>query len=335
MFFFSQVLLVYAQTDNSGCKIVLNQANKEYDAGHFSSCIDMLKTCIDGLGNENKFEAYRLISLSYLGLNDEKKATEASIILLRLKPDYLEFPYFDPKEFTRIINRFEVWPRGEVGLTVGLNINNVHLLKNYSVSGSPSRYVPQTGYQSGLAFEYFLKKQLSLNIGLFMEGLSYSRKSDNVYGWNQNFKEKLRYFGIPVFTRYYFYNKNKLRISAELGAQLHVLNSTNSHIILNNITTSESFESSLDQHNQRNKSLYYGLAGITLKYKTGEGYLCANIRYAYGLNNVVKRDARFNNMDFILSNMYVDSDFNFTPIYLNFGYQLPITGWNVVRLRKQ
>jgi len=333
-FLLSFTRILYAQSDKSDCKMVLSLANKEYDAGHFSSCIDMLKTCIDGLDNENKFEAYRLISLSYLGLNDEKKATEASIRLLKLKPDYLDFPYFDPKEFTRMINKYEVWPRAEVGLMVGLNLNNVHLSKNYSVSNSPSRYVPRLGYQTGLTFEYFLKKQWSLNTGLLIERLDYSRESSNVLGWNQNFKEKMRFIGVPMVAKYYFYNKNRLRIAAELGAQIHLLNSTNSYIILNNIETSESFEGSLNQSDQRNKTLYYGLAGISLKYKTGDGYLCANIRYGYGLNNVVKSDARYNNMDFILTNMYIDSDFKFTPYYFNFGYQLSIPRWNVVRLRK-
>lgn len=333
-FLFSYTSMLYAQSDNSDCNMVLNQANKAYEEGQFTSCIDMLKTCIGGLSNESKFEAYRLISLSYLGLNDEKKATEASIMLLKLKPDYLDFPYFDPKEFTRIINKFEVWPRAEVGLMVGLNLNNVHLSKNYAVSNSPSRYVPKLGFQTGLSFEYFLKKQWSMSTGLFVERLSYSKESTNVLGWSQNFKEKMRFIGVPIVARYYFYNKNRLRIAAELGAQMHSLNFTNSYIILNNLETSESFEGSLDQNTQRNKILYYGLAGISLKYKTGDGYLCANIRYGYGLNNVVKSDARYNNMNFILTNMYIDSDFKFTPYYLNFGYQLCIPRWNVVKLRK-
>lgn len=323
----------YAQQNDNACKDALNLANKEYEAGRITQCIELLNPCIDKLDKKVAFEAYRLLAMCYLNLNDEKNTNTAVVNLLKRKPDYRDFPYFDPKDFTNLLAKYDVWPQFELGIKAGVNFNSVRPIKNYSVTGSDATFLPGNGFQAGISAEYYLKKNMSLNADILYEGLNYKRTADNVSGWSQEFTEKLNYFNIPITGRYYFYSKNKWRLAADLGLQTQILSRTNSDIVLSNSETQEKVENTLEQEKQRNKVLFYGVAGFTAKYKFGGGSLCANVRYAYGFSNVVNADKRYENLDFILANQYVDSDFSFNPLYISLGYQFPLLGY-AVKLKK-
>lgn len=321
------------QQSQNSCRNTLLSANKEYENGRFTECISMLKPCLEHLGSE-VFEAYRLLALCYINLNDEKNAGEAAVNLLKNKPNYRDFPYFDPLEFTKLLATYDVWPMLELGVKAGVNFNSVNPMKNYSVTGSNAEFLPGNGYQAGILAEYYFKKKISLNAELLYEGLSYTRTSADVSGWNQEYKEKMNYFSLPLSGRYYFYQWNKFLFAAELGLQMQLLNATNSNIVLKNNATNENVQNTIEQSSQRNKTLFYVHAGLAVKYKLGGGNLCFNLRYAYGLSNVVNSEKRYENLDFILANQYVDSDIAFNPLYLSLGYQFPIPKLYAVKLRK-
>ena len=65
----------------------------------------------------------------------------------------------------------------------------------------------------------------------------------------------------------------------------------------------------------------------------GEGQVCVGLRYNLGLSNVVDPDKRWENMNFIMANQYVDSDFTFNPLYISAGYQF--TWGQMYSVRKQ
>jgi len=314
----------FAQQKSNPCSNTLYNANKEYEEGRFSQCVEMLKLCLKNLGRDERFEAHRLLVLSYINLNDDKNANEEAANVLIQKPDYKEFPYVDPPELTKILGKYDVSPLLEMGLKAGINFNSVNPLKNYSISGSGAEFLPGTGYQAGFLVEYYLKKKISVNAELLYEGLNYTRTAANVSGWQQEFKERLNYFNIPITCRYYFYKWKDISVGAELGMQMQLFNATNSNITLTNPASGASLQNTAEQNGQRNTSLFYALAGLSVKYKFGGGHLGANIRYAYGLNNVVNADKRYDDMDFILSNQYIDSDISFNPLYFSISYQFPL-----------
>ncbi|MDP1726255.1 MAG: porin family protein [Bacteroidota bacterium] len=326
---------VSAQQKQSTCSGSLTAANKEYEAGRFSQCVEILKPCIENLSAEVQFEAYRLMALSYINQNENEKTHEAIVNLLRHKPDYRDFPYFDPLEFTKLLAKYDVWALLEMGMKGGMNFNTVRPIKNYSVTGSPAEFSPGTGYQAGFVAEYFFRKNISVDAEFLYEGLNYGRKATNVSGWSQEFTEKLNYFNIPVTGRYYFYRWNALQFAAELGMQMQLFNATNSNIILKNNITGENVQNTIEQSKQRSSTLYYALAGLAVKYKLGGGNLCLNARYAYGFSNIVNADKRYDDLDFILANQYVDSDISFNPLYISLGYQFPLQGLYVVKLSKK
>lgn len=324
LLFIGSFLIYSSASAQSGAIDNLAKANNEYEAGHFQQCIELLKPIVLQLNTEVRFEAYRLMALSYINQNDNINADKAIVNLLSAKPDYRDFPYFDPVEFTRLLTKYKVWPRFELGVKVGLNSNSINPTKNYSITGSAATFKPGIGYQAGMLVEYFFRDQISVNAELMYEGLNYSRSAPNVSGWQQEFTEKLNYFSIPLSARYYMRKWKELQFGAELGFQIQLLNATNSNIVLNNPSTGEHVENTTQQMSQRNSTLYSGLTGLLLKYTLAGGTLCLNTRFALGLSNVVNSEKRYDNLGFILANQYVDSDINFNLVYFSLGYQFPI-----------
>ncbi len=86
----------------------LNEARKFYETGLFQKVINTLDPCIaDGFDNNQKVQAYRLLSMTYVALDSTKKAYNAGISLLRINPNY-EPSLFDPPQYIQIINNIKL-----------------------------------------------------------------------------------------------------------------------------------------------------------------------------------------------------------------------------------
>ena len=319
----------FAQINN--CDESLIEAYRDYEEGNFELCIERITPCKNNFSKETAFEAYRLLALCNLQLAYEEELHKNIVDLLKSKPTYKVFPLFDPLEFRRTLDKYDVWPGLEVGVKAGFNVNSVRSIENYSVTGTPAYYSPTLGFQAGIKAEYFLKKNLAVNAEFLFEGLSYRRSYDNVQQWKQEFTEKLKYLSIPVMANYYFYEKDIWKVSGNVGLQTQFLRNTNSSILLTKIESGREVQRTASQIEQRNKLNFAILAGATAKRRTGGGSIIADLRFGYGLSNIINPDTRYQNLAFIMDNQYVDSDIAFIPVYISFGYQLPLGNMYVVK----
>jgi hypothetical protein len=318
-----------AQTND--CDESLVEAYRDYEAGNFEICIERIAPCKNNFSKETTFEAFRLLALCNLQLTQETELHNNIIGLLKSKPEYKNFPLFDPLEFKRTLDKYEVWPRMEVGVKAGFNVNSIRTIQNHSVTGTPAYYSPTLGFQSGIKAEYFIKQNLAINAEVLYEGISYRRTSDDVQQWKQEFTEKLKYVSIPIMVNYYFYETGIWKVSGSVGLQVQSLRNTNSSILLTKIENGREVQRTASQLDQRNKLNFALLAGATVKRKTGGGSIIADLRFGYGLSNVVNPDTRYQNLPFIMDNQYVDSDIAFMPLYISFGYQLALGNMYVVK----
>lgn len=86
----------------------LNEARKYYETGQFIKVINTLSPCIDrGFDNNQRVQAYRLLSMTYVAVDSTKKAYNAGISLLRINPNY-EPSLFDPPQYIQIINNIKL-----------------------------------------------------------------------------------------------------------------------------------------------------------------------------------------------------------------------------------
>ena len=109
LFFFLSVLITSNTLSQDECgDYTLNEARKYYETGLFQKVINTLSPCIeDGFNNNQKLQAYRLLSMTYIAIDSTKKAYNAGISVLRINPNY-EPSLFDPPQYLQIINNIKL-----------------------------------------------------------------------------------------------------------------------------------------------------------------------------------------------------------------------------------
>lgn len=318
-----------AQTDDSDCSNSLAKASVLYEGGNFVECISTLTPCLSSLSKDRVFEAHRLLALSHMSLNNSESANESIINLLRAKPNYTTFPFFDPTKFSTMLQGYDVYPKWELGIVLGMNVSSASPTKNYSITNSPASFVSKNGYQVGFMAEHYLQKRLSIQAKLQLQGIGYGRNADDVLGWKQEYTERMTFINIPLVARYAVSpNVMGWKVSAEAGLGGHVLSSTNSVIFLEDSRKNDGsrLQRSTDRINARNNILLSGLLGLSAKHRLGEAVLGIEVRTSLGMSNAVNSENRWDNFEFITENNYVDSDIRLNTMSLNLTYQRPIRG---------
>lgn len=327
---------VYAQTDNSDCSSVLSKASLLYEGGNFVECVSTLTPCLSSLPKDRIYEAHRLLALSHMSLNNTESANESIINLLQAKPNYTTFPFFDPTKFSTMLQGYDVYPKWELGIVLGMNVSSASPTNNYSITNSPASYVSKNGYQVGFMAEHFLRKRLSIQAKLQLQGIGYGRDADDVLGWKQEYTETMTFINIPLVARYAVLpDVSGWKISAEAGLGGHVLSSTNSVIYLEDsrINDGSKLQRSTDQVDSRNSLLFSGLLGLPAKHQFGEAIVGLEVRSSFGMSNAIKSENRWDNLEFITANNYVDSDIRLNTMSFNITYQRPIRGQYSVKLK--
>lgn len=320
----------------SPCVNSLLEANKSYEAGDFRRSVSLLKPClISGFSHDEKFEGYRLLALNYIYLNQEGKADTAVRNMLIKKHSYKLFPNIsDPAGLTRLINTYDVIPELTVGINLGINFTNINLISNKSAANTGAEYIPLSGYQFGIEADCRVWKDLHISLGIQSYGVRYQHNLDSVAGWSQQYTENLTYVNVPVSARYYIYFKHDaiLRPYVEAGAAFSFLTADNANILSTDNSNGSTSLGSLDPTSRRNKintSILFG-GGINLK--LGNGWITTNVRYLIGQSLIDNPANRYNNLDFIFGQNYIDDDFKFNNWQFTVGYALPIL-YNVEKMK--
>ena len=95
---------IFAQSQNE-CEEELKTAQKKMETGKFDEAIDLITQCLnkDGISNETKKQAYRLLGLTYIAKDYLGEARNAVGKLLDIVPNYQPDPDQDPPSFVDIV----------------------------------------------------------------------------------------------------------------------------------------------------------------------------------------------------------------------------------------
>ena len=78
---------------DTDCLQTLARANDEFTAGRFFGIPALLKNCLDnGFTNEQKIQAYQLLTQAYLILDDPIAAEDSYLKLLKADPEFVASP---------------------------------------------------------------------------------------------------------------------------------------------------------------------------------------------------------------------------------------------------
>jgi hypothetical protein len=160
----------------SSCAQTLRTARVTYDQGRIHELPDLLAGClVSGFTKQEKVEAYKLLTLSYIYLEEPAKADEALLALLRTDPYFEINPEADAAEFIALYRTFRTWPIYRVGAKVGVNATSPNVSGRIEVpEGATSKYSPAINFQAGAAFEIPINQKLALNPELHFQLKAFS-----------------------------------------------------------------------------------------------------------------------------------------------------------------
>ncbi|GAA0192039.1 hypothetical protein GCM10009122_54770 [Fulvivirga kasyanovii] len=319
-------------TAQTVCTQTLRQARTVYDEGRIHELPALLESCLkNGFTDDEKTEAYRLLVLAYLYLDEAEKADEAMLALLRHNNQFQINPQADPAEFINLYNSFRTKPIFSYGIKGGGNISLVNVLSNYGVHDQRTtmgEYTPAPGYVVGGMIEVIVRKNLTLSGELTLAGynLDYSNSFSNVDSVNrfiesQEITETQTWLSVPITVQYQFAG-GKFNPYVLLGGSANYLFS--SSFKGETQTSIENFEgATVDLTDQRNKINFSAIAGAGIKIKVGKNHFVAEARFNYGILNQVKEENRLSNQELIFDYGYVDDDFKLNSFSVSLGYLLP------------
>ena len=101
----------YHATGQSTCTQTLRTARSTYDQGRLQELPSLLDGCLkNGFTQQEKVEAYKLLSLAYIYLEESAKADEAMLNLLRTDHYFEINTSTDPAEFIALYRTFRTRP---------------------------------------------------------------------------------------------------------------------------------------------------------------------------------------------------------------------------------
>lgn len=319
------IIILCTVSDLSGqetCSSKLIEAQRLYRQGLIEDIPQLLKPCIEsGFTRAQRNEAYKILILAYLFDGDQYNAENTMIDFLKKNPEYEVMPN-DPVEFISLFETFSSLSVFSFGLKFGPNATNPRIIEPY-VQGddnhTESRNITGGGYQAGLSVNRYIARRMFLNLGINIIHNSYKFMEEQTLTLDNaedpiviktSLKESLDRYEIPLSIGYEFEHRefnSFIRAGASISKIFHVSGTPEKEVILaeENLTDS------------RNDILYMWHIGAGIKYKIPRGYLVLDIRYHYGLNNIVVPEMRYKNIELL---GHVDDDFSLYSFTFSLGY---------------
>lgn len=332
----------------SNCARVLNEAENDYQRGNLYAIPDKLSECLKGGFQKGEMvQAYRLLALTYLNINQEDNAREALIALLKVNPEY-KLGATTPAEFENLFNQINTDPYLYVGIHVNVGLSNVVVMREYSVSSNSND--PQAEYNGMASIATGIQVTVPINKWL---GITAQPGFSQVeFGFNEgiksqfealapiqvtNLKERNRYWDLPLMARF---NKELDRITlvAYVGGFASTMISTKfidvERINFFDPITNKVIDNELDMLDRRRKFNlgYQAQLGITFN------YLGLNWETRAGIKEQIFNQAKYANVTdrledaFKYNYLYIDNDFRSRVFFLSLTVSKPF--YNFYRAKK-
>lgn len=334
----------------SQCTQNWDKAQSEFKEGHLYSIPLLLQDCLEDGTKQQKIDAYRMLTITYLYTDDPYGAQNSFLGLLKLDPEYRIQPS-DPVELEYLSKEFITTPILSWRVRGGLNYSFVNIIHENSSGNSTlgsASYKPLIGYSVVGSLDIHFNKVISLGIDMDIAMNSYGFH-DNLFddlNGNQNAKDpqnlketgynaslpvylKLTYPGVKYYPYLYGgYSPNYNIYTSSLA----------SYTIIQNENENPIEEKTLDISSIRTRFSNSIVVGAGLMRRLRYKYIFVDVRYRFGLNNLLNRKTRYdftNEPDPSDPNKYQDiaeynllytksdSDFKESDLSLTVGYVWP------------
>jgi hypothetical protein len=323
LFTLISLLIPTGLISQDNCSSRLERAEILFEKGIIEEIPGLLADCIrSGFTSEEKDRAHKLIILAYVFDNKIPQAENAMGRFLRENPEYQIQPR-DPAEFVSLYSNFRTRPSFTLGAFLGGNLTSTTMLTNYGPYNSATdesyfSLLPET--QLGLGVSAFLAGKLELNL----DGI-YSRNSfiHNVhYSFAEVYKrETHQILEFPVSLTY---DLPGGRIIPYLRAGISyglILNAQTNYRLKYLDGNSDIIESEMINISQgRSSGTFRALIGTGAKFKIPRGHIFFDMRYYYGLTELVIPESRWD-QESTFRYYYTEGDFITDNLSFSIGYR--------------
>lgn len=325
----------YAQ-DSKSCKDKLKDANRAYDEGRVSEVENLIRNCIKDLERDKQKEAYRLLTLTGLYLDNREMAEQNMQKFLRIEKEYKPVrgvgENSEPPEFVELFDKFYTKPIYLYGLKVGATYSLIQPTLTFSVDNNleAGNYAPRIGFLIGAMFDLPITDNLHIGAEAFYATRSYSHSDSLLNFAKTTFIENQSLIEIPVYARFLFRNVEKrFRPYVTGGVFGNFLLSSKADVTRNDLidaaggnTRSEEIFG-VDMSSQRKRLGLGAMLGGGFMLKTKAGLLTVDFRYNLGLTNMVNPAKRGSNSILVNRFGYIDDNMIASPLVFSIGFYIP------------
>ncbi len=330
---FSTWLNTHAQKGN--CLETLTLAQENFDAGRLYSIPNILKPCLDnGFNKSQRIQAFWLLTRTYLFIDDPISAEDSYLKLLKLDPEYKIDDESDPIDMVYLSKKFKTTPIFVLFGKLGFNVTNASVIQNFGADNtdlSNESYSGSVGFQFGTGVEWNINDSWSVGLGIDFTNRRYSYNNTLFEFDTQEFSEDRISVDIPAYVKYRR-KINKFIPYVYAGYTQHIMLSSDGELTLtdrasgNNENLTEfpvtgPSEDLTDIRQRFNRSLIFGLGST---YRIKYNYVFLEVRYSYGMNNIVDVDEQYSNDLLLYTYAFVDDDKRLNTVAVNFGFIKPL-----------
>lgn len=330
------------------CAQTLRLATSSYDQGRLHELPGLLKKCLadpNGFSKSDKVIAYRLLTLSYIYLEEPEQADSTMILLLQTDHFYQPNQAVDPAEFIGLYKTFRTIPIFSWGIKLGANLTQPNVLANYYVGGNAKgngTFSGQIGIQGALVFEKSILQnwkgkawrnfKLAPEILFVSRALAYDNKpfinynigNDPLTQTDLSYTESQSWLELNVMAQYRLKPTSRFDPYVAVGPGVGYLLSSSLAPNATRGTTGNVVSGPNVDLTKSYKSLVYSVTGaLGAKYKLGSLYAALEVRYQYGLVNIVNESTRTNS-EFTFDYVGALNDYTINSIGLMAGVVMPV-----------
>lgn len=307
----------------SSCTQTLRTARTTYDQGRLHELPVLLEGCLqNGFTQQERVEAYKLLTLAYIYLEEPAKADEAMLNLLRTDSYFELNPATDPAEFISLYKTFRTTPIYRLGAKVGANASQPNVVESVEANEGTSEYKAGISVQFHIAADIPINKRLTLcpELGLVQRGFKYTNLlTIDGAPFTTTATEKQTWASLPVTLQYQF---NRFSFKPYIGAGAEVDYLLGSTLSAERIREGFQFlqKESIDLKDQRESINVLLLAVAGARFKLGGGFVVTEVRFAYGLMPVSSSQSAFASDEVTFKYGYADNIFKVNSLSVTAGY---------------
>jgi len=312
----------------STCAQTLRLAQSIYEQGRLHELPHLLEDCLrDGFNDEEKVNAYKLLTLTHIYLEEPEKADEMMLALLRTDTEFKVNDAVDPAEFVALYKTFRTYPVYRVGGKLGGIAAAPSISSADFVDDGSNQYSYNFGFSGMFSAEIPLgvrAKKLTLNPELAFQILSFNGTNSGADPVKvTEATETQAWISLPVSMQYSLFERGITNLFVSGGISADYLLSSSVKIFSDrgdeNSTVSENSYEVLQQRNNFNTGL---ILSTGYKRKLGKGYLLLEARYKMGLLPMLTKADTYENSILVYNYHYVDGIFKLNTLTLSVGYVL-------------